>query len=212
MNFLNFNKALCISPHPDDSEIGLMGTILKCSKTHFDIICLTKGGAKNYDKTNKLKRRAEVNEVWKKTKSKNVSVRHSKYEYLEDINEAGWINHIESDFLSKNNYDCILVPTFEDSNYEHRFVNNFAFALCRFSSISILEYKTLSTLNLWTPNLFIDIEKYYVKKINYLKKFTSQKNKPYFNKLVLDSFHTNFQCVKKKIKIVEKFKIIEMYN
>ena len=29
MKFLGFNKVLCLSPHPDDVEFGMMGTILK---------------------------------------------------------------------------------------------------------------------------------------------------------------------------------------
>ena len=52
MKFLNLEKVLCLSPHPDDVEIGMMGTIFRHDETKFDILCLTKGRAKGYDETN----------------------------------------------------------------------------------------------------------------------------------------------------------------
>ena len=52
MKFLNFNKVLCLSPHPDDVEYSMLGTVMKHSDTQFDILCMTKGGAKGFDKTN----------------------------------------------------------------------------------------------------------------------------------------------------------------
>ena len=54
MKFLNFNRVLCLSPHPDDVEYSMLGTIIKHSSTTFDVLCLTKGGAKGFDKTNEL--------------------------------------------------------------------------------------------------------------------------------------------------------------
>ena len=47
-------------------------------------------------------------------------------------------------------------------------------------------------------------------KLKALKLFKSQSNKSYFQKPTLDSFHSNFQCSKKGIKVVEQFKIIEL--
>ena len=42
MKFLNLKKVLCLSPHPDDVEIGMMGTIFTYRGTKFDILCMTK--------------------------------------------------------------------------------------------------------------------------------------------------------------------------
>jgi len=210
MKFLNLNNVLCLSPHPDDVEIGMMGTIFKYAETEFDVLCLTKGGAKGYDETNKLDRRGEVNNVWKVTHPNNVKIYHSEYDYFEDCTEPGWINYIENKFVQKNNYDAILIPTGEDSMFEHRFVNKFGSALCRFSPISLIEYHTFSSLNSWQPNLFIDIEKYYDKKLRSLEEFKSQNHKSYFKKKSLDAFHSNFQCNKKEKDVVEQFKIIEL--
>ena len=96
--------------------------------------------------------------------------------------------------------------------FEHRFVSKFGSALCRFSPISLIEYHTFSSLNSWQPNLFIDIEKYYGKKLKSLEQFKSQSHKSYFKKRSLDAFHSNFQCNKKGIGMVEQFKIIELFG
>ena len=212
MKFLNLNKVLCISPHPDDVELAMMGTILKHNHTIFDGLCLTKGGAKGFDSTNELNRREEVNNVWDRANSPNVGIFHSEYEYFEDSNEAGWINLIENRYLKRNDYDCIMIPTKKDSMFEHRFVSKFGSALCRFSDISLIEYRTFSTLNTWIPNLFVDLTNQYMKKEVCLKLFTSQSHKIYFQKPSLEAFHSNFQCIKKGLEKIEQFKIIELFG
>ena len=42
MKFLGFNKVLCLSPHPDDVEYSMSGTIIKYEDTHFDIVTCQK--------------------------------------------------------------------------------------------------------------------------------------------------------------------------
>tara|TARA_Y100000401_G_scaffold117034_1_gene124405 strand:+ start:907 stop:1554 length:648 start_codon:yes stop_codon:yes gene_type:complete len=214
MKFLNLKRVLCLSPHPDDVEIGMMGTIFKYNKTKFDVLCLTKGGAKGYDETNELDRRKEVDTIWDfwENLTDHVKVYHSKYDYFEDCNEPGWINYIENEFVKKNNYDGMCIPTAEDSMFEHRFVNGFGAALCRFSPISIIEYHTFSSLNSWQPNLFVDIQSIYQNKLSSLEEFESQSHKSYFKRKSLDAFHSNFQCNKKGKGMVEQFKIIELFG
>jgi LmbE family N-acetylglucosaminyl deacetylase len=212
MRFLNFNKVLCLSPHPDDVEISMMGSIIKSTDTHFDILCLTKGGAKGFDETNELDRRGEIREVWKEASCNNISLFNSKYNYFEDTNEPGWINYIENEFIKKNKYDCIFIPTADDSMFEHRYVSGFGAPLCRASRIGLIEYHISSTLNTWQPNLFISVKKEYNTKLTALKHFKSQSGKGYFKKQILDAFHSNFQCSKRGLNLVEQFKVIEIFG
>ena len=44
MKFLNYNKVLILSPHPDDAEYGVLGTMMKYKDTTFDIAVLSDGG------------------------------------------------------------------------------------------------------------------------------------------------------------------------
>ena len=215
MKFLNLKKVLCLSPHPDDVEIGMMGTIFTYRGTKFDILCMTKGGAKGYDNTNELDRRKEVDNVWNFWKpgvTDHVQVHHSKYDYFEDCSEPGWINYIENEFIKKYDYDGLFIPTKEDSMFEHRFVNKFGSALCRFSPISLIEYHTFSSLNSWQPNLFVDIQSIYHEKCNSLQEFKSQSHKSYFKRKSLDAFHSNYQCSKKDMEYVELFRIEGIYS
>ena len=213
MKFLNFDRVLCLSPHPDDVEYSMLATIKKNSDTKFDIFCLSRGGAKGFDVTNEQDRQKEVFDVWGKLHCKNIKLLFfADSDYIEDKNEPAWINYIEKTFLEKYDYDCIFIPPSLDSMYEHRFVNKFGDALVRKSAISLVEYKTVSTLNSWIPNMFCDVTNFYDKKLEALKMFKSQNKKLYFQKLTLDSFHSNFQCRKRGKKFVEQFKIIEIFK
>ena len=44
MEFLNKKAVLCISPHPDDIEYGMLGSMMKCKDTKFHIVTLSIGG------------------------------------------------------------------------------------------------------------------------------------------------------------------------
>ena len=94
--------------------------------------------------------------------------------------------------------------------YEHKFVQSLGYPLTRVNSISLIEYKTVSSLNIWSPNMFINIKNEYNRKIQCLKKFTSQQQKSYFRGDVLKNFHLNFQYSKKGIELLESFKILEL--
>ena len=67
MKFLGMDKVVCLSPHPDDIEYSLSGTVLKYYETTFYVLSLTKGGAPGFDVSNeKFDRRGEVDEFWKR--------------------------------------------------------------------------------------------------------------------------------------------------
>jgi len=209
MKFLNFNRVLCLSPHPDDVELGTLGTILKYTDTKFYIKCLTITGAKGFDN---VEGRMEENiNLWINSSCSNVRFSRSDCDYFEDKTEPGWINFLDN-HIKDMNYDCIFIPPYEDSMFEHRFVNSFGSTLTRKLPISLIEYHTTSTLNTWIPNLFVDITKQYEDKIKLLENFTSQIDKPYFQRSVMESKCINYQCRKKGLKYIEKYRIIESYE
>jgi len=217
VKFLGYDSVLCLSPHPDDVEYSMMGTIMKYDDTSFTVLCLTGGGTK-FLKSRCLNsggtadRHAEVRNSWKEANIDNVKILFSDCGYMEEKDrDPGWINYLENEYIKRYDYDCILMPTKEDSMFEHRFVNGLGPALARHHPISIVEYRTPSTLNSWSANMFVDIGAFYDKKTKALKCFDSQKDKSYFSKLALEMFHTNFQCGKKGMIKTEQFKIIEFF-
>lgn len=209
--FLNFNKILCLSPHPDDVEYSMAGTILKYSDTVFDISCLTPGG--NFDSTNDFSlnepnpadsRWQECEYFWKGVK--NVNLIFSKKNYLDQ--EVDFIiSDVEKNYFTK--YDAILAPCKEDNHFFHVKVNSLAGALARTKKLSIIEYFTPSSKIEWTPNMVVELSDslYFDKKLR-LKRFFSQSHRTYFNEFCLDSFHTDLYFSKKDVKWVEKFKHI----
>jgi len=205
----NFNKVLCLSPHPDDVEYSMSGTIIKNYDTNFDILCLTQGG--DCDKTTNNDRLKEVVNSWKITKVDNVNLFFSPNKFLKERGEDEWINYIETNFINKYSYDCILLPFEFDSHFEHKTFSTFGWPLTRVTGISLMEYYTPSALETWIPNTFINISEIYEIKLNMLKQFTSQQHRSYFTKKTLDGFHTSFQCSKKGYNIVEKFNLKQTF-
>ena len=207
MKFLGYDNVLCISPHPDDTEYSMMGTILKYSDTMFTCLQLCQGG--DMDETTGKSRLFEVQNVWEEAECSNVNLLFTEVKYMRDMREEEWINFIEEKLSPSLN--AIVLPNEHDSHFEHRFVAGFGKALIRQRPITLIQYKTPSTDQTWVPNLFVDIDKEYHTKVKSLKKFESQQDRYYFRDDVLRSFHSDFQSAKKRKHYVEQFKILDLY-
>jgi LmbE family N-acetylglucosaminyl deacetylase len=210
MKFLNFNNVLCLSPHPDDTEYSMSGVVLKHPNTHFDILCLTQGG--DCDSTTGANRIQEVIDAWAATSASNYSLHFSGAKFLKELGVDEWINYIEQNFTKKIEYDCIMTTSEFDSHFEHVLISSFAAPLARIKPYSIIQYRSPSTLDKWTPNLFVSLGDVYLVKKQMLQQFKSQIHHEYFSEFVLDGFHTNFQCMKKGQGFVESYKIITAYE
>ena len=207
MKFLGYDSVLCISPHPDDTEYSMMGTILKYSDTMFTCLQLCQGG--DMDETTGKNRLFEVENVWEEAECSNVNLLFTEVKYMRDMREDEWINFIERK-LSPS-LDAIVLPNEHDSHFEHRLVAGFGKALIRQRPITLIQYKTPSTDQTWVPNLFVDIEEEYDIKLEALKKFESQQDRYYFREDVIRSFHSDCQSAKKGKHYIEQFKVLDLY-
>jgi LmbE family N-acetylglucosaminyl deacetylase len=217
MKFLGYDNVLCISPHPDDTEYSMMGTILKYWDTMFTCLQLCQGG--DMDETTGRNRLFEVENAWNHAGIKygshvdgppsNVNLVFTEAKYMRDMLEEEWINFIERK-LSPN-LDAIVLPNEHDSHFEHRLVAGFGKALIRQRPTTLIQYKTPSTDQTWVPNLFVDIDAEYHTKVKSLKKFESQQERYYFKDDALRAFHSDFQSAKKRKHYVEQFKILDLY-
>jgi len=210
MKFLNFNRVLCLAPHPDDAEYSMAGVVLKYLDTYFDILCLTEGGY--CDVTTSQSRHQEVRDAWSRSRVVNYSLYFSDVPIFKVKGIDEWVKYIEDNYTHKNKYECILTTSEFDSHHEHVSVSSLAAPLSRATPYSIIQYRSPSTLDVWEPNLFISLDDVYKTKKDMLQEFQSQINKPYFRNEVLDGFHTNFQCMKKGKGYVESYKIITCYE
>ena len=225
--FLNYDKVLCLSPHPDDVEYGMLGSIMKFKDTQFDVVVLSAGG--DFDETCKENREGECRSVWENIDNLNGSFINKNF--IKNIDEDEWVNLLESKY-DMSSYECVFVPPTNDAHFEHSIVNRIVNPLTRRIKCGVIEYKTPSALDSWNPNLFIDLNAFskrdtdghsaetrkmflaciwYIK-LNKLKLFNSQQDKSYFKKASIESFHSNYQCSIRGLNNVESFKIIKGYN
>ena len=206
MKFLNFNKVLCLGAHPDDVEYGMLGSMCKFTDTEFDILILSEGG--DFDKSTGKDRQLECQNIWDKIP--NVNGKFTGIKHVVNHQEDEWVNILESGGYISDEYDCIFTLPNEDSQFEHRIVNNMTPALVRHKRIGIISYRPPSTLDNWIPNFYVEID--LDEKIEYLNAFESQLEKPYFSEKSFKSFHSNYQCFKKNMKFVELFRVEIIYN
>ena len=210
MKFLGFDKVLCLSPHPDDVEYSMSGTIAKYHQTEFIVFCLTLGTST--DSSSSRKRVIEAEHFWKELNLPNVTLIGPYANTFEENNNAEWTSHLDAN-VTKYKPNAILTTSAIDSHQEHRFVNSIVLSLVRNKPISVIEYKSPSTLHNWIPNYFVSIENFCILKYNTLQKaFTSQTDALYFSKECVDAFHTDYQSLKRGVGYLEQFNIQLLYE
>jgi len=209
MKFLNLDRVLCLSAHPDDTEYGILGSMMKFENTKFDILVLSSGG--DFDNTTGENRQKECVGIWDRLEF-NVSGQFAPYSHVKNRPEDEWVNYIEDNY-NISAYDCILSLPKHDSHFEHRMVNHIAYALVRGSKCGIVTYRTPSTLEEWIPNFHVNVDNEINEKIDILRRnFTSQRDKLYFQKGSILDFHTNYLCSKVGAGYVESFRVERVFG
>ena len=208
MKFLNLNKVLCLSAHPDDTEYGMLGSMSVHNKTQFDVLVLSNGG--DFDKTTGSDRTKECIHIWNRLD--NVDGKFSEHSHVKTESEDFWVNHIETKY-DISSYDAICTLPKYDSHFEHRMVNNISYALLRGVHAGLITYRTPSSLEEWIPNYYVSIDSVMVNKIELLREgFVSQNDKLCFQKQSIRDFHTNYLCSKVGVGYVEQFRIERLFG
>jgi LmbE family N-acetylglucosaminyl deacetylase len=194
-------RILCLSPHPDDVEIAMAGTIwLHTYKA--DIFTFSIGG--EFDETTTQERLDEVDAFW----DIDADCQWSGQKYVKDWTEGKWISHIESRY-DMGAFSAIYTPPISDTHFEHAFVARVGRALIRDRAISLFEYKTISASPEWTPNYFVGLSRnVLIEKRERLAKFASQGRKSAFDSEVVDALHQHVLCARQGKPIVEQFRMI----
>ena len=208
MKFLNLNKVLCLSAHPDDTEYGMLGSMAVYDETQFDVLVLSNGG--DFDNTTGVDRTKECIHIW--DWFDNVKGEFSEYSHVKSESEDFWVNNIETKYdISSYNAICTL-PKY-DSHFEHRMVNNISYALLRGVNTGLITYRTPSTLEEWIPNYYVDVKSVMTNKVELLREgFVSQKDKLYFQEQSIRDFHTNYLCSKVGVGYVEQFRVERLFG
>lgn len=202
----SFDRVLCISPHPDDVELSMFGTILKYPQTRFEVLCCSIGG--RYDTSSSSLRHGEIRSFWEESGCKNVNLIFLEG-FLTNKDEGAWIRSIEDQFPIFI-YDAICVPPSTDTHFEHRLVNQIGRALVRGESSALLEYRTVSAGESWTPNFYVDIQDEYERKVAHLQSIGTQSGKVYFSEPVLSALNSDVASLKRGTKKVEMYRLLSL--
>jgi LmbE family N-acetylglucosaminyl deacetylase len=205
--FLNANRVLCLSPHPDDIEYGALGIMYKFQDTQFDILTISIGG--KFDISSGQRRFSECLSIY--NDFSNISGSFLLDDHTINFGYDHLVHMIENKF-DMSQYDLILLPPDEDTHHDHKKINVVGMALTRKEKCGIIDYRTPSTLETWTPNYFVDITPYIDDKIIQLHKFKTQAKHLYFTPDVIKSFHINYQSSRRGFGSVETFKIHRIYS
>lgn len=210
MKFLNKNRALCLTPHPDDTAFSMSWTVKRYQDTIFDMLYLTPGGLT--DSTRGINRYLEDVKFWE-----SIGVSNVRFVYLQDYELerepiSVIINQVEK-LVDVKQYDLVIGPTELDSNYDHVLTNRLMMPLVRSLPITTLEYRNASTLYEWVPNLFIELseEEMDTKISSMWNAFPTQTDAKYFEERNIRNFHTDFISGKRGIGYCEMFRLRHLY-
>jgi len=203
---------LVFAPHMDDDVIGMGGTLLKYVKEKHNIIeiIFSKG-----EKTHPHFKEEVIVKIRKKELqkvAKEIGIKKLIYFDLKDLNLKEELKNPEisqkvKDLINKYHPKKIFTVSNSETHPDHRALNNFVLEV-----VDSLETKyPIYTFNVWTtpritlgPMLYIDISKYFWKKIYLMKLHKSQWFSIYLQ-LIPVMFRAKYHGYKSKYKYAERF-------
>jgi len=192
---------LAIGSHPDDVEIGCGGAISLFSEAGHQVfyLIMTHGevGGKASKRTAEQKAAAKILGVkkiyWGGYKDTQISKDQTVIKAIEKV-------------VNKVNPDLVLVHGPADTHQDHRYVN--ACALSATRHIKRILYYEVPTSNDFHPNIFVDIEKSFKKKLQALEAHASQMTRTNIPQLPIQRLAeamANFRGTQCKVKFAEGF-------
>lgn len=198
------NKILVIAPHTDDAELGVGGTISRLLREGKEVYCMVLSGAVvNNEEGDTFK---ECERAMKVLGVKNLFIsRHLiRYFYAERQNILQEIIEIKRGI----NPDTVFIPSTNDFHQDHKVVCEES--IRAFKNVNILGYE-YPWNNLKTNlNYFVKLDEQDIKKkINALKKYVSQEDRPYMRTGFVRNW-AEINGIKINTKYAESFETIRM--
>lgn len=166
---MNFKRVLVLSPHTDDGELGVGGTIARLieEKTKVEYIA--------FSSTPELEKECErAMKIFKR-----IGVTFLKFEKRNFPKQRQEILQCLYDTKNKFNPDLVLTPSTRDHHQDHEVVTNEALRI--FKNCTILGYEIPWNVIEFMENGFIAIEDRHLQlKIAALAQYYSQHRRSYF--------------------------------
>lgn len=174
-------KVLIVSPHPDDLEISMGGTVAKLVDEGNDIrsIVLTDGhrSPRSFECTDE--KMVEIREKEGTEAHKILGVSDFEYFRLPNAEDRDLVREIIGKELEKS-FDRVYIPDLLDMHPTHRLVAEITMNIINENNINVEVYAYDGWNLLHHPLIFEDIEKYIDKKVSAVRANKSQiQDKPY---------------------------------
>lgn len=169
-NIINFmENILIVGAHPDDIELGCIGSLMKLKKEGKKIVYLVMTNGGNWEKKTYKDRVDEI---------KKALIHIDVDEVIVGAIQDGYLKHDPDtiDFLSniikKYSIDTVLCQYYKDTHQDHVNLGLNTLSIAT-SCKNLIFYESLTSTE-FVPNYYIDISKYEIDKKNVLKEYVSQ--------------------------------------
>lgn len=203
MNLIGIESVAAIGAHPDDIELGCLGTLLKLDpsvKIYTFIGSLGSSG----DSSSGMTRIGESMAAFECRELAGFNFRNQA-----GITQNDFVPLLDqlTGVLDEAKPDLILTQGPKDTHQEHRIIWEVTMAAARRTRASILHYAVASNTPDFTPNVFVDISEQYEVKKAALAKHQSQAGKEYMTDQHLDLFHGTTYASLHGIRCSEAFEL-----
>ena len=178
------NKILVIAVHPDDETLGCGGTLLKHKANKDEIhwlICTTIDKSHSYYKI----REEEIEKVSKLYNFDSIHNLRLKTMQVDEYSISELINKV-SKVINEIKPTTIYLPFKGDVHSDHRKIFEASYSCTKsfrypfikkiymMETLSETEFAPSTKEDSFVPNIFVDISKYFEKKIEIMKNFSSE--------------------------------------
>ncbi len=193
---------LAIGPHPDDIEIGCAGTLIKYAQQgHNVFLLLVTRGEKGGNAELRYKEQLKSAEI---IGAKEIF--WGGFKDTELLDKGNEIIHKVEQHIDSIRPDFIFVNFYDDTHQDHRTVNRSVLSAAR--HIKNVMFYEVPTSNNFTPNVFVDIDAVFDKKLDALKAHVSQITKTNIEGLSIIDIATasaHFRGVQGRVALAEGF-------
>ena len=172
-------RVVCLGAHPDDIEIGALGTILTLAERYpsamFTFVVLTGSSLRSQEAAESAS--AALGD---RVALHTASFRDNVLPYEDPVAAKGFVRDVVADV---EEVDLVLAPRKDDAHQDHRFVAALASQLLRGPTILGYEIAKFDG-DLTPPNVFVPLDGVIVeRKLDHLDRhFPSQHDKPWYTR------------------------------
>lgn len=180
-------KTIVIAPHPDDESLGVGGTMMrrKAEGGHLAWLIVTSASEKiGWSKRQLELRVAQIKQISKMYEVDAVYQLGYPTAELDSLSLSELVNSIGAVFKDFEPTE-VFVPHPSDVHSDHKIVFDAAVSCCkwfRYPSVKrLLAYETISetefgvsTVKGFSPNVYVNIEPFFVRKLEIIRKYESE--------------------------------------